>query len=224
MFRQYINKINHCNDVDISLFDVCENHREYSEHFRYILISVVINQVSGFIKSLQAGLTDPDSCHLTNQETVFGQLILTTIDKWKRLSSEAPNKSLKGMRFPQAIIQFGLSIFNRSRQAYLELSDIFALPSESTMSDYARSMSLGSSETISAASLLHLKSLTDNNSREGMVEHGLLIQDAMIIKKGIVYNEHSKRIDGYSDLESISDIIQGRHSTEILSKYSFILA
>ncbi len=111
--------------------------------------------------------------------------------------------AMKGMRFTDQELQFALTIRLKSRSAYDHISDVFSgLPSSRTLDDYARSMGTGDGK-ISAQALSRLNQIKSQD------EHGLLVLDAMILRKGIYYNQRTCKIEGYAEQESIHEMLQG---------------
>ncbi len=78
------------------------------------------------------------------------------------------------------------------------------MPSITTLEDYARSM-MTSAASEGKVSPVALDIVSSNL---GVSHHCLLVQDAMVIKKGICYNERTKRVDGYSEVESLSELLK----------------
>ena len=128
---------------------------------------------------------------------------------------EASSKSSKGMRWHPTIIKWCLYLRYQSSKAYELVRDsgVIQLPSQRTLRDYSHCVKSEAGFSTDVDLLL-----MQANNMPSCPEHQklvILLLDEMYIREDLVYDKHSGRLTGFTNLGSVSDhLLASEHTLE----------
>ena len=91
------------------------------------------------VEVLEALLSDPKTIAAAGMDPLLVKLIAATVERSRRMRVGGQNL-VRGIRYDPELIKFAVAVHATSRSAYALMAEVFALPSEGTVTDYQRSV------------------------------------------------------------------------------------